>query len=138
MNIILKSSLLAPCGMNCGLCYAFRREKNKCPGCNYESENKPKYCISCSIKNCELLKKSGGKFCFSCEKYSCKRLKELDKRYRTKYGMSMIENLNTIRDIGIRGFTRSEKEKWACPNCGNTISVHRKDCLNCGAERTYV
>lgn len=29
----MDKTLIAPCGMNCQLCYAFQREKNKCPGC---------------------------------------------------------------------------------------------------------
>ena len=29
----MKSELIAPCGMNCGICYGYLREKNKCPGC---------------------------------------------------------------------------------------------------------
>ncbi len=137
MNVVLKSSLIAPCGMNCGLCYAFQREKNKCPGCNYDNENKPKYCIGCSIKNCESPKNNNSKFCFACQKYPCKRLKELDKRYRTKYGISMIENLYLIKVVGIRKFLKSEKEKWACPNCGNIISVHEKECLDCSTNRVF-
>ncbi len=26
-------SLIAPCGMNCGICLAYLRTKNVCPGC---------------------------------------------------------------------------------------------------------
>ena len=36
----------------------------------------------------------------------------LDRRYRTKYGMSMIENLNYIQKKGIRRFLKKEKSKW--------------------------
>lgn len=32
------------------------------------------------------------------------RLKQLDKRYRTNYNMSMIENLNNIQKLGLKGF----------------------------------
>ncbi|MFA5801027.1 MAG: hypothetical protein WC911_00980 [Thermoleophilia bacterium] len=42
----------------------------------------------------------------------------LDKRYRTKYGMSMIENLEIIRQVGVRDIFRREKQRWACPKCG--------------------
>jgi hypothetical protein len=62
-------------------------------------------------------------------------LLHLDKRYRTRYKMSMIENLETIRDFGIRRFLLSEKAKWTCPKCDGIICVHKGHCSNCGAEK---
>lgn len=62
-------------------------------------------------------------------------MKNLDKRYRTRYGVSVIENLETIRDRGVRRFIRSEKERRACPSCGGLICMHRKECPSCGRER---
>lgn len=134
-NIKLTSSLIAPCGMNCGVCIGYQRSKNRCAGCYLTSLNKPNHCFKCSIKNCELLSSGKSKFCFSCHKYPCNRIRNLDKRYRVKYGMSMIENLNTIKEIGIRKFVLKEKQKWTCSKCGNIICVHRKICLMCGAKR---
>lgn len=131
-NIAIKSVMIAPCGMDCGICAGFLREKNKCPGCNGIDINKPRYCVSCIIKNCEQLKKNNSKYCFDCETYPCKRLKQLDKRYRTKYHMSMIENLKNIRDHGIREFVRNEKIRWACTDCGNVVCVHNLKCSKCG------
>ena len=129
----ITSNLIAPCGMNCGICMAYLRDKNHCPGCNADDTNKPDSCVKCIIKNCETIKKT--KFCFKCEKYPCTRLKNLDKRYRTKYGMSMIENLENIKKLGIREFVKNEKVRWTCPKCGGTINVHRWKCFDCGAER---
>lgn len=51
-------------------------------------------------------------YCFSCHKFPCDRLKRLDKRYREKYDVSVIENLEFIRDNGIDQFIESEREKW--------------------------
>lgn len=64
---------------------------------------------SVQIKNCEKMAKSKVKYCFGCGSFTCDRLNNLDKRYRTKYGMSMIENLENIRKLGIRHFIRNEK-----------------------------
>jgi hypothetical protein len=61
-------------------------------------------------------------------------LKRLDRRYRTKYRMSMIDNLKIINEFGIRHFIRNEKEKWICPECNEMICVHRPKCLSCGYE----
>ena len=135
LYINLKTSIVAPCGMNCGLCLGYHRTKNKCAGCNSTSSNKPYHCINCSIKLCDSLSANRSKYCFNCKKYPCTRIKNLDKRYKAKYGMSMIENLNTIKEIGIRKFVQQEKERWACPKCGNIICVHRDSCLMCGTKR---
>ena len=126
-----EKQLIAPCGMNCGICYAHLREKNKCFGCNSAHGNKPKSCLNCSIKNCEHLKISPSGFCYDCEKFPCTRLKQLDKRYRTKYRMSMIENLNKIKTLGINKFLKEENEKWICPFCGSGLTCHYEVCLNC-------
>ena len=131
---IIKSGLIAPCGMNCALCMArLIREKNQCPGCRGDDSGKPKYCVQCVIVNCDHFKETKNKYCSSkCAKFPCTRLRNLDKRYRTKYHMSMLENLKYIEDFGIRAFVRWEKERWTCSECGGTICVHRGVCSTCG------
>jgi len=132
MNRQINKTLIAPCGMNCGICLAFLREKNKCPGCRNMGKNKPGYYKKCIINNCGLLAKTNSGFCYDCSKYPCPRLKQLDKRYRTNYNMSMLENLNNIQKLGLDEFLILEQNKWACSKCGGTICVHRGYCLNCG------
>lgn len=129
------TQLIAPCGMNCGVCLAYLREKRKCPGCHGEDTNKSASRIKCILRNCEINKRSQSGFCYECEKYPCKRLKQLDKRYRTKYSMSMIENLESIRRIGLLTFFENENERWRCTKCGGTICVHRGYCSACGERR---
>lgn len=130
----MKAELIAPCGMNCGVCMAYLREKRKCPGCHGDDADKSISCIRCIIRNCAVIKENESGFCFSCTKYPCKRLKQLDKRYRTKYSMSMIENLESIRATGLAAFVAGERERWHCPNCGGTICVHRGYCYTCGEK----
>lgn len=130
-NHIVSKSLIAPCGMNCGICLAFLREKNTCKGCWSSNDNKSKSCINCIIKNCEILSNLDSKFCYDCPKYPCTRLKQLDKRYRTKYNMSMLDNLDYIRTNGIDSFIHKEHDRWLCINCGGSICVHRGYCLSC-------
>lgn len=120
--------------MNCALCLAYQREKNYCPGCREVNKDRFKHRRTCIIKNCEYFKKSKEKFCNDkCKKYPCRRLKNLDKRYRTKYHMSMLENLEDIKKLGIRQFVKNEKKRWKCEQCGNLICVHR-GCLRCGRK----
>jgi len=95
------SSHLAPCGINCGTCRAYQRNRNSCPGCRIGSEEKIPHCSKCSIRNCESLEKLTSGFCYECKNYPCQRLKNLDKRYRTKYRMSMLENLMFIKEKGL-------------------------------------
>ena len=126
---------IAPCGMNCTLCIGFQREKRSCPGCRAPDEEiSLKHCITCLIKRCE---RRTGTYCFSCDLYPCRRLSQLDKRYRTRYGMSMVENLEMIRDQGVDAFMASESERWVCRYCGSILSVHRDTCMNCGSENPW-
>ena len=129
---VIRSTLIAPCGMNCRLCYAYVRDVNVCPGCRGDDNYKSKSCLACHIKNCEKIVNGEVKYCFNCDSFPCARLKHLDKRYRTKYGMSIIDNLEDIRRLGIRRFIRNEKERWTCPECGELICVHKPQCISCG------
>jgi hypothetical protein len=130
----MEEELIAPCGMNCGICLAYLREKNHCPGCRVNAANESAYRGNCIMRNCETIKTNQSGLCFECTEYPCKRLKQLDKRYRTKYAMSMIENLNSIKEIGLTVFVEQEKERWRCAECGGTICVHRGYCYDCGAK----
>jgi len=131
------SELIAPCGMNCAICLAYLRTKNHCPGCRGDDTYKQASCRSdrCTIVQCTLRQATESGFCYECPKYPCRRMKDLDKRYRTKYRMSMLENLAFIRDTGLNAFVNKETERWRCPTCGTTICVHRKACQNCGEPR---
>ena len=136
----MKESLIAPCGMNCALCIAYQfREKdlNKngfhrkyCPGCIPRGEN----CLHMGDV-CELMKNGKVRFCFECSSFPCKRLKALDKRYRAKYHMSMMENLNYIKEHGMEKFLKKEQDKWSCTDCGENICCHNGLCLGCNFEK---
>ncbi len=123
--------LIAPCGMNCGTCIAYLRGKNRCSGCRIYAADKAISIQRCIIPKCIYLDKTASKFCYDCEKYPCKRVKQLDKRYRTKYKTSFIENLIMIKEDGIDNFLIFESKRRTCPNCGSVLSVHRDQCLIC-------
>ncbi len=136
ITITIPTYLIAPCGMNCRLCLGHVREKNTCPGCRKIGEQdskKSEYRNRCRIRNCEQLANGKIKYCSeTCGKFPCARLKQLDKRYRTNYGMSMIDNLKTINEFGLRHFIQNETKKWFCPECGEMLCVHKPVCLSCG------
>ena len=134
--------LIAPCGMNCGVCKAFlayrhgiQRQKNKvthCAGCLPRGKN-------CYIKrSCKKLTHNQVKYCYECELMPCEKLAHLDKRYRERYGMSMVENLKTLKAKGMDQFLKEQAERHACPNCGDVVSVHDGKCYACGYSRAKV
>ena len=116
----MEERLIAPCGMNCGVCvsylamkYELKKQgfaKTYCAGCLPRGKN-------CAFmkKTCDLLGKGLVRFCYECGDFPCRRLKALDKRYRTKYHMSMIENLEFIREHGIERFLRTGRGEMALP-----------------------
>ncbi len=126
----LKTSLIAPCGIDCGVCMARLREKNPCLGCR-DIEKKP-YVRTCVLRTCAERK---GDSCVACPKPYCPRLRRLDKRYREHYGTSPIANIAFMKANGKRAFVENEKTKWACRRCGSLLSMHRAACPRCGAVR---
>jgi hypothetical protein len=125
--------------MNCSLCIAYQAQKNElskkgfhrqyCPGCIPRGKG----CLHMG-DTCARLAEGRVRFCHACADFPCKRLKSLDKRYRTKYHMSMIENLSAIRDNGLPAFLSDQKQRWLCPTCGGMICCHNGLCLACDLE----
>ncbi len=132
--VTFDESLVAPCGINCGSCLAYLRDKNKCYGCRVDFDSKRKTCVQCRIKNCDLLSKTSTGFCYGCEIFPCQRIKHIDKRYMTKYRTSLIQNLLMIKETGITNFLAFESGRRTCPNCGAVLSIHINYCLKCQYE----
>lgn len=136
----MEEVLIAPCGMNCAVCSAYLARQHDirkqgirrkyCDGCRPRGEN----CVFMR-ENCELLGKGLVNYCYECPDFPCPRLKRLDKRYRKNYRLSVIENLEYIRDNGMDKFLEKEAEKWQCPECGGVICCHNGICFDCGLEK---
>jgi hypothetical protein len=126
-------SLIAPCGMDCRICIGFfgytlsgRERKIVCPGCRPRER-------SCAflIKRCARLSNHTVEFCYECPRFPCSDLQRLDRRYREHFGMSMVENLEFIRDHGMHRFLTQQEKRYNCPVCGGTVCVHTKRCYTC-------
>jgi len=89
-----RTTLVAPCGMDCAICMAFLREKNRCGGCYSANCSCRRHC---TIAACEHIR---GRYRHGCGSFPCRRLKQLDKRYRAKYRMSMLDNLAPSGSMG--------------------------------------
>ena len=131
--------LIAPCGMNCALCKAYlaythgipeqRGKVTHCAGCLPRAKN-------CYIKRgCKKLSKHQIQSCHQCATMPCKHLTHLDKRYRERYGMSMVENLKMINANGMDAFLKNQEATHRCPNCGGVVCVHDRNCYSCGQMR---
>ena len=141
---LFRAELVAPCGMNCGICKAYiaythgvRRQRGKvtyCAGCRPREKN-------CYIKrNCKTKKLTNREiqYCYECAVMPCEHLSHLDHRYRERYGMSMVENLKMLKAQGMNVFLEAQVEKFKCPNCGDVMCVHDGKCYGCGFQGTKV
>lgn len=140
MKVAITSELISPCGMNCAICASYLAEKN-----DIRSKGvKLPYCVGCRPrnKNCAFLKKGCARlsrgevsFCFECANFPCDNLVALDSRYKSRYRMSMIENLNFIRECGIEKFIEKQENIWNCEVCGELLCCHNGLCFNCDLEK---
>ena len=131
--------LIAPCGINCALCRAYiaythsiprvRGKITYCTGCLSRAKN-------CYVKRgCKKLSKHQIQSCSECDTMPCEKLAHLDKRYRERYGISMIENLKLITAKGNAEFLKSQAKEYTCSKCGDVVCVHDSKCLVCGYQR---
>jgi hypothetical protein len=136
----MKEELIAPCGMNCNICSGYLAYLNDvkskdigmpyCAGCRPRGKN-------CAFlkKRCNLLMDGKVEYCYQCPDCPCDNLKHIDNRYQSLYRMSLIDNLEYIRQNGIESLLAREEEKWRCPECGESICCHNGICFNCGIEK---
>ncbi len=139
MNEPFTPDLIAPCGMNCGLCKTYLAYSRGVPS----EKGKVSHCSSCRVrnKNCAFIKKNCEKYqkkqvqsCLECDSMPCKRLAHLAERYHERYGMSMVENLKEIKADGMDVFLSRQREKYKCSVCGDVVSVHDGVCYKCKAN----
>ena len=136
----MKEELIAPCGMDCSVCSNYLALENDvrakgvrmayCKGCRPRDKK-------CSFlkKRCELLLNNKVEFCYECEEFPCENLKHIDKRCQTFFRMSLIDNLNYIKEHGLAEFLENQSKKWRCPDCGAVICCHNGLCFSCGLEK---
>ena len=81
--------LLAPCGMNCQVCYRHLTPRRACLGCRGGASNKPPHCRDCALKACAA--ERGVAFCAACSRFPCKSMAALEKTYQKRWGISLAE-----------------------------------------------
>lgn len=114
----MKKELIAPCGLNCGVCQHHLRADNRCPGCR-TGRLVNGHLINCARRNCTY---RSGFFCFECVKFPCDSLRRLEKRYQSRYGISSIDNLVAIQTQGLASFMELETQRWV--NADGVLCMH--------------
>lgn len=125
----IETIMLAPCGMNCIVCYKHCYHKKPCEGCFKGDNGKPEHCRKCKIKDCT--KEKGVTYCYECSDYPCKLVKNLEKSYNKRYKVSLVENSQFTKEHGLTEFMKQQKEKFTCPECAGIISIHDSECSEC-------
>jgi len=86
------------CGVFCGGCPTYTRDKKPCPGAEINIER----CKKCNTFHlcCEEREIS---HCYQCDDFPCAKFKRFSKRW-LKYGQNFIENQKLIQEVGVDQF----------------------------------
>ncbi len=130
---VIEREYLAPCGINCMLCYRHLDKKRKpCPGCFSKEAVATEYCRKCKMRSCTAEK--GIRYCFECAEFPCARMKAFARRYRTGYGVTLIEDDRLAAECGTELLLRQHLAKYTCTECGGLINMHDGVCSECKKE----
>jgi hypothetical protein len=132
----ISKELIAPCGMNCAICSRYlshvnNLKRSQCIGCRPGNKKCSYLFKKCSGINSTLKGNATANFCFECDQYPCKQINRMDNRYRKNYDMSVKDNLEYIKKVGINKFKEEQYKKYCCLQCGGLISIHNKKCFKC-------
>lgn len=134
---MFSSDMIAPCGLDCGICGRALAKDKPCPGCNGQDQDKPEFCAKrCGIILCRKRREMGYCFCDACPDFPCEDVMEKETRYTSAYPLyeSPLQNLRDIRERGMEAFLARERERWTCAACGSPICVHDGICSGCGKQ----
>jgi hypothetical protein len=152
-------NLVATCGLYCGACPmyldsqsksdqkttefmqqlgakqpAIKKEDLQCDGCLGKGKL-ISFCAKCDIRACAESKTIAR--CSDCSEFPCSRISKFNNDFgKLQHHSEVLANLRHLRDVGIKDWAKSEKERWQCPQCQNRISWYDKACSKCGAKRS--
>ena len=127
----IDESMLAPCGLNCLLCYRHLC-KNPCSGCRAQGDEPDCYQRKCVMRACVL--ERGYFSCADCAERPCKRMKTFAKRYRDGYGADLYADAELMRSIGAEALIQQQIASHTCESCGHLINLHDGKCSGCGKQ----
>ena len=86
------------CGVFCGGCPTYIREKKPCPGAEINVQR----CEKCKTFHL-CCQEKGVTHCYQCNEFPCKKFKAFSKRWE-KYGQNFIENQLFLKGNGCNAF----------------------------------
>ena len=93
------------CGVFCGGCPIYVRDKNPCPGAEINKSR----CENC--KTFHLCCQSRGiEHCYECGIFPCSKFKGFAKRW-LKYGQDFVSNQRLLKEVGAERFLDSFNER---------------------------
>ena len=93
------------CGVFCGGCPTYTREKNPCPGAAINFIR----CESCKTFHL-CCQEKGINHCHECADFPCKKFKSFAKRWQ-KYGQDFVENQQLLKEVGSMQFLNQYNSK---------------------------
>ena len=114
-----RTQLVAPCGIDCGICELYLCRENEqlktyllgrgipadrlpCPGCRAIKGNCPVIPDTCATYSC--IQQKGKDYCFECEGFPCRMLQPSADRADVLPHNLKVFNLCTIQRSGVEGF----------------------------------
>ena len=114
-----------PCGVFCGGCPTYLKEKKPCPGAEVSQRCESKGCryfICCAEKKVD--------FCHQCDQYPCRRFRIFARNWQ-RYGQDFLENQMLLREKGTEGFLQYWNEKAGeIENKGKKCQSYNSSCLS--------
>jgi len=105
-------SFIPPCGIFCGACPVFVRQRKPCPGAATRCQQR-----KCRTFYICCVEERGLRFCHQCSSYPCSKFKKFAKNW-LKYGQDMFENQRLLAELGEVGWL----DYWnACECAGECI-----------------
>ena len=128
---IVDVGMLAPCGLNCMLCYRHLGKK-PCPGCRKKPAKPGAYQQKCRMRACTA--ERGYTTCADCAERPCKRVKAFQKRYKDGYGVDLSAISAALQKNGAEALLRAQIQAHVCADCGHLINLHFGVCSGCGRQ----
>jgi hypothetical protein len=150
--------LVAVCGTYCGACpmYINNRQGDKqkvkemferyagapmrmdlknlvCDGC-LAGGNLAGHCKNCKMRLCAK-DKSGITRCSDCPDFPCSLMTDFFSDGKLHHA-ELLGNLRNLQKMGIKDWTKTEQDRWTCPECNNPLSWYDPACSNCGTKRS--
>jgi hypothetical protein len=121
------SDRIPACGVFCGGCPTYTREKNPCPGAGINIQR----CEKCKTFHI-CCKERGITHCYECAIFPCFKFKSFAKRWK-KYGQDFVENQKLLKNIGEIKFLEhynaqvDETQEWIDIKA---TALQFNDCIN--------